>query len=83
MSNDLYKLNEKLVVRENDRALFNAMTFKIFKFNTSGFDILIRFRGKGASLDATINGHYSNRLSSEDIKKFLDKCIENQILVKC
>jgi hypothetical protein len=75
----VYKINEKLVVREQDNTLFNAHNFQLYKFNRTGFSILKKIEEGTKNPDTTTD---LIDQSNEEIKQFIDKCVKHEILVR-
>ncbi len=58
-----FKLNNNMVIREEDRSIFDATRFAIYKFNQKGFSLLMRLQsGKATEQEYT------------EFMAFIDKC---------
>ncbi|MGZ3770339.1 MAG: hypothetical protein ACXVCP_03135 [Bdellovibrio sp.] len=69
------KINDRLVKRHSDFCLFDAESFKLFKFNADGFEIL-----------QAIDGGKIEEIDFEDstVIEFISNCRINNVLInKC
>lgn len=79
---ETYCLNSSLIAREGERSFFDKKSFRILRFNHSGFTILrkkldIHFTLTDFSLACEQEG-----VSTNNIHVFWRKCIDHRVIVK-
>ena len=79
-----YVINEKMVVRDEDKALFSLQEMKVYRFNDLGFQILMKIGYDGVDLDK-LNDEMCKCLgiTKEDLNRFIEKSVQNGVLVQC
>ncbi len=76
------KLNDKLIIRDDDKMLFSAHKMQIYKFNDRGFKIVSAIKNNiPISLE-----HLMQLLKDEytdiEINDFIKKMIDNNIVIE-
>lgn len=76
-----YKIAKHLTFREADKALFDAKTFCVIKFNPIGYQLINIFQKKTLNRSEFINVAKSLNVSEEDGCQFFEKCLDQGLLV--
>lgn len=76
-----YKLAKHLTIRDNDKALFDAHSFCILKFNPVGYQLISEFCNKPLKKNDFVSVAKKLNVSEKDSCEFIDKCINQGILV--
>ena len=84
-----YKLNDKLVIRDDEMTIFSIENMKIYEFNEDGFKIINTLIDKNwqsiNEIIGTIHKEYCiyvNREIMEEIESFLDELVELKVAEK-
>lgn len=77
-----YKIANHLVIRECDLALFDSRKFQILKFNPTGFELIKILHKESHEHDELKKIAQNHNISNEDFSYFLNKCIEQGIIVQ-
>lgn len=79
--NEIIKLNNDLVCREDDNAFFDAVNFKVYKFNDAGFKLLSILGDKKMDLTAWKKAALSKGVDLTDFENFVTKCEKYKIVL--
>ena len=74
------KLNDNLIVREEDGTLFNFEEFRVHQFNDIGIDIITPLKEE-ISKEKWFEMAESLNVSKENMESFFKKCLDSEIIV--
>lgn len=72
----MYQLAKNILVREDDKSLFDSKSFRMIQLNTTGYRLIRSAIGSPIGLDKLILVGKSLNLTSADVKSFLEKCLK-------
>ena len=75
------KLNDNLIVRDEDGTLFNFEEFRVHQFNDLGIDLISILKEEKTKNEWLLLAK-DMKVSEEDFNFFYNKCIESDIIVK-
>lgn len=75
------RLNQDLVFRESDKALFDVKKFKIYKFNEKGYALLSLLGGIKDVIEWKQRATSKKLVTEEEFDRFVQKCEKNSIIV--
>ena len=78
---DKYCLNSSLIAREGERSFFDKKSFRILRFNHSGFAILRRKLGMHFTLADFSQACEQEGISANDRDAFWKKCVDHRVIV--
>lgn len=81
MSEKKYMINQDLVIRDEDRALFSLSKMEIYKFNEEGYEILKFIYGEPVDYNEIYN--HSTHIIGQNkdyLDAFLEKMLDNDII---
>ncbi len=76
-----FKLNDNLIVREEDGTLFNFEEFRVHQFNDIGMDI-ISLLDDQKTKDEWFQRGIELNISKENMEYFFNKCLESEIITQ-
>lgn len=74
------EINKNFIVRDIDKMIFSAKDMKIFKFNTSGFDIVNFILTQGKIEKEKLFEQLKDKYSYNELEKILEKMIAYNIV---
>ena len=80
---ELLKINDQLIIREEDKMLFSASNMKIYKFNEKGFKLIKAIQEKGKVSYKDLSETFNKEFEDEELKNIVNKMIENKVLINC
>ena len=76
------KINEKMIIRDEDKMVFSAKNMKIFKFNDKGYRIVELINKNNRVEKDNILSLLDSEYSKEEFNHLIDKMIDNEIIIE-
>ena len=80
---ELLKINDQLIIREEDKMLFSASNMKIYKFNEKGFKLIKAIQENGKVSYKDLSETFNKEFEDEELKNIVNKMLENKVLINC
>lgn len=78
--NKYLKINDKMIIREEDSMIFSAKDMKIFKFNEKGFKVIELINEKEKLTKEELLTLLGKDFSLEELDTIVNKMIDNKIV---
>ncbi len=74
------KINENLIIREEDKMLFSAKNMQIYKFNEKGYEVVKIINSKGEIREEELFSLLKEKYTEDELKNLINKMVENNII---
>ena len=74
------KINENLIIREEDKMLFSAKNMQIYKFNEKGYEVIKIINSKGEIREEELFSLLKEKYTEDELKNLINKMVENNII---
>ena len=74
------KINDSLILREEDSMLFSAKNMQIYKFNDKGFDVVKTIIDNKELTKDDLYAKLKDNYTEEELNNLLDKMINTNIV---
>ena len=74
------KINENLIIREEDKMLFSAKNMQIYKFNEKGYEVVKIINSKGEISEEELLSLLKEKYTEDEIKNLINKMVKNNII---
>ena len=75
------KINEKMIVREDDNMVFSAKNMKIYKFNEKGFKVVNTINNNSKLTKDELYEILKEEYTKEEFDNLINKMMDNNIIV--
>lgn len=75
------KINDNMIIREEDNMIFSAKDMKIYKFNEKGFLIINTIINNNKITVNKLSSLLKDNYTQEEISDLINKMVDNNIVV--